>query len=943
MESLRVLQIIEDFSLKILKNKGRLPLKHEVDSMLRKTNEYLPFSNPMVPLKKALSNADFITDTLKYILKDSNSVTELITSLSSKADRVETTSTQELLNLQLKASRLLELYKEDYTKMIYSEKPGLPEPDSGNIYYGKEGIQINPSSQNAVDFNYSIVTYSSNNNVVKLKTLNTDPLHIIANGATNDGKGITLNINIKDNNKFISTLSIQCSPITVELVVNGKSLATRDIIDSETFIIGKKVVSLSLHIYSNAPQVDINIISLFLFNSVYEMDSGYDIGTYISPTLKLGADNGRLIFDPSTYIPEEAGIVWYYSTDYVEGSTYTVWNLIEKDSNDVMHIWWNTQQVLPSLDSISDSINNTRTIIEIPDNYYKGTEITSGNSCILFIADKYNSLYKFTTYIKVTEEGYFLEIENPKLGDDYLISNLSMTSDSFTFNENISTKELIGEEIPEGTHLVEIELGSTGLFDNIEDYTDVLSQIETELKVEFNIRGFFDTDHLGRSVTHFISKLYEEDSLLINYTRQRDRIFLYSIRSNHNIGVENWNNSPESYDIILNNSIYTEGATFIAHFEEHIYAGTGESWLYNIYHAPLGTIQMYDSFFTCYGPTGLGSTADDGSCVGTTSDTIFVEDTTIIDHNGAYYYKGLDPVMSFDLLTPRTGIGSTAAFSGSAYSISETWSYDSTGATFTLSRLPAGSTAIVLDDTGTTHAATYVVPGGSGEDGGTINVTSPVASATYTAIYSGLVSIREQNEETVTLQNLPPFPFGASPVLHEQVVNTTTPLGALGATGELFYEDITLNYNINSIQSLEYEGELGPTFLNIGGASGVEGATGGYLLNVYNKSITVNTILLSANQQLTINYYTYELSEGYPFSLIYDYFNSVPYYFTYLYEVFDYASPSTIYGNTGMLNYFYDISYYVPGSTLDSINLKAVMKGTEKETPIIRRIRLKDE
>ena len=940
MESLRLLQLIENISIDFIKQKGRLPLKQELDVVLRKTNEYTPFSKPMVPLQRALSNAEFVTHTLVNIMKDSNSITELIKQLNDKADRIENTSTQELVNLQIKAAKLIELYKDEYTKLVYSEKPGIPESDSNNIYYGKEGIQINPSTKSPIDFNYNIVPYSATNDLVKLSTLSTEPLHIIAGGSDNSNKGITLNIHINSDSKFLSTITLESTPATVEVILNGESLLIRDIIDSETFIIGKEVESLSLNIYSNAYQVDINISTLKLYNSIYETNSGYDIGVYVSPKIYLGNDNGRLLFDPSSFIPDDAGIVWYYSTDYIEGGSAT-WNLIEKDSNDNMRLWWNTSQETPIIDTYTQSTNNKRVILHVPDNVYEGTEVTSGKNCILFIADKKNSLYKFTTYIVVPEEGYLLEIENPALSSDYLVKNVSITSDSFSYNEETITNNLINKEVTEGTHLLEIELSSPETFDAMDDYSDILNQIETTLQVELNIRSFFDNDHLGRSVALFITKLQEEDYNIIDYTRARERAFMFASSPSHNISVENWNLTPSKYDIVLLDDFYKEGATYTAHKEEQIYAGTGESWYFNLYHEPLGDIQIYGPDLACFGSTGFGATAGDGTCIGASTDTVLVADTTITGYVEYLNYKGTDPVVPFTLSNQQIS-GGTAALTASAYSINETWSYDNEGATLTLGRIPTGAIT-VMDSAGATQTSTYTSPGGSGEDGGYISVDSPGASAVYTAYYNCNVSIREQNETTVTLENLPPFPFGASPILNTETIPTTTPLGASGASGDLYIEDIFLTYNIDSIYSLEYESADGMTGLSIGGASGISGATGGDLHHLENKMITVNTILLSEDQELTIKYYTYDLSPGYPFSLTYDYFDQVSYFFTYNYETSDYVNPSDIYGNTGMLDYFYDISYYVPGSTSDSIHLKAVMKGTSKETPIIRRIRLRNE
>jgi hypothetical protein len=189
------------------------------------------------------------------------------------------------------------------------------------------------------------------------------------------------------------------------------------------------------------------------------------------------------------------------------------------------------------------------------------------------------------------------------------------------------------------------------------------------------------------------------------------------------------------------------------------------------------------------------------------------------------------------------------------------------------------------------------------------------------------------------VQNLPAFPDGATAVEGLELGVCQTAFSETTAAPE----DFTLQHDVFSVISLEYLSGAGATSTLTGWTSGAKGATGGDLLAINGQTITVNTQALTLDQTLFITYDTMDLSQGYPFSLSYSYFNPAYYSFSYNYVEKEYLTATEIYGSTGMLGHFYDISYYIPATDDDGIYIKAVMQGTDLETPIIRRLRFNNE
>jgi hypothetical protein len=258
-------------------------------------------------------------------------------------------------------------------------------------------------------------------------------------------------------------------------------------------------------------------------------------------------------------------------------------------------------------------------------------------------------------------------------------------------------------------------------------------------------------------------------------------------------------------------------------------------------------------------------------------------------------------------------------------------------------------------NTGTTAGVSYSGPTGVGEDGGIIEFTSTPTNIDYIIPYTATPKVRlhEPGTPYLFVENLPKFPEGATAAAFSELLNSVTdPGGAtsevVGATTGVTYgvqaENFVTQYVINSVTSLEYQDINTGATVTLGGWTADEpGATGGDLLAFNGYSLTVDTQDLVLNQTLFITYNTYNLSTGYSFDYTYSFYDKTALYFSYHYKQAEYVSTETIYGSTGMLDHFYDISYYTAQDAAEEIYIKAVMQGSSLETPIIRRLRFNNE
>tara|TARA_Y100000034_G_scaffold51318_1_gene63124 strand:+ start:6311 stop:10072 length:3762 start_codon:yes stop_codon:yes gene_type:complete len=87
---------------------------------------------------------------------------------------------------------------------------------------------------------------------------------------------------------------------------------------------------------------------------------------------------------------------------------------------------------------------------------------------------------------------------------------------------------------------------------------------------------------------------------------------------------------------------------------------------------------------------------------------------------------------------------------------------------------------------------------------------------------------------------------------------------------------------------------------------------------------------------VNVAYKSYDHSESLAINLNYDFFEKVPYSFSYPFDIITPATATDVYSTESMLSYFYDISYYT--TTGADLFLKALLKSEGDESPIIRRI-----
>ena len=641
---------------------GAMPSEDTLGKLIEQEGLFSPATKPIVPLYGALSNPKYISKTLHNLLKDRTDISMLLENLETKIDRVQEATFTEVTELITKTNNFLKTYKSNSFKNIYNEIPILYsvadvsefyiqtygedvflEEDSGttplyipqyilldsqNVKSGKEGISLVRGSQQSVQSELSISSYSENN-PVSINTLNAlNPISAVVSGKEGDNKGISLEVPLLDIN--VATITIDTDPINVSILIDNKQFLAKSLDGKTTLDIHQTVTEkLTIILYETAKQVQITVRDLIIMETAASPDGIFGEGLYVTVSLPIDKTYGNLLFKPDEFIPPETSIEWEYSANRLH------WTPMEKDSNDeYMPLDWNSDDVTVSPISITDLETANGSIIsklfDLPTDS-KGIKVKAGKGAILFknsvrftsmsenhqhivyIDDQGNGytgfddghqhdienwtiveannhthllteeLYGttgFSFYIEVLDEtGYSLSLYNPKtITDSRLFKHVSIQSENINYAED--SPETIEQELPVGLHRIELEVS-----DDIDlsrfnfSEKSILEVLEENFLVQLDLTLAIDPQ--GREALSWIQpySLTETDIHNLLLLSEKEQMLRFSSNSLDQLYIKKILPSVFS-DVILSSKVYgcVNGLSLESYYTQSECEAQGFSW-----------------------------------------------------------------------------------------------------------------------------------------------------------------------------------------------------------------------------------------------------------------------------------------------------------------------------------------------------------------------------
>jgi len=613
-------QLLSNFIHRYLEENQKLPTAQELEQRLLSSNLYAPISKPIVPLKGAKSNHLYIRNTILDLLQDKFNIDDLLEHLKRKISRNTISSVLEVTSLIEKTNSILNKYYRNNFNIIYNDVPILyssadvsdfymsildedvyveeddspSDPiylaqyidiDSFNIKSGKEGLSLIKTKEKILDIDIQLSTYSEEGFITKTVLNKVNPISIILSGNTVANKGLTLSIPLSD--KRISTIELDVDPVTVTVEVDGNKLFTKSLDGKSTLNINRTISeNITLHLYAAQVQVHINIKNIALFESSIEAAGTYKNGEYVTLALPVGTKYGNLKFLPDQFIPKDTSITWEYSSSRLD------WTLIEEDelTGGYKNIEWNSIESSSSA-SVENIANTSLIKLADLDDKAKNVSIKTGKDAIFFNR-KESGNGSFIFYLETLDDtGYHFELGNVNTENGLFISNVTITSDTFSYNE--AAAEIISVEVDAGIYKVVLEINNNIIFEPLSFYrtTSPNKNIKDILYEDFliNCNLLLGADRLNREVSLWIQghSLTEDDLHRLSYRNPLEQINYFSTNYKKDVIVKPYTLN-DNYDIILFD--YNTTSNQIIPAEVHYYAYNGADWVVSLFHTPIGDV-----------------------------------------------------------------------------------------------------------------------------------------------------------------------------------------------------------------------------------------------------------------------------------------------------------------------------------------------------------------
>ena len=654
----RLEQIRKDFITKFFAKEGRMPTEKEVEEWRKSASIYNPITTPMVPLKFATSNADYVRKDLLDLLKDRNLIDDLLLKLSDKIERVESATIAETNNTIKFAESILTDTKENNHSIIYNETPILydaadvsdwylkiygdelyaedpgtsSEPvylsqyitlDSFNVKGGREGISLVENSVTQLASELKIDPYSRIGNPILQTLSSANPISMMVTGEEGVEKGI--DISMAFSGKRISSIVIDTKAINCTVLVDGIELFTKSLDGVSTLSIGSIVnEKLIIRLHDTMSQVHVLVDNLSVFESIEDSAGGFTTGRYVTLELDVPKDIVPFKFKPDEYIPSGGSINWEWSNSRIlwhpieqdELGQYLPinWNLLKPETEpsgnqDPYKFYgdWHTSSALVNGTNLTRIAHIDGAFTVDDDGVEKdisGVTVKAGRGCILFVTKAMKEYNAFLLYIDVTDDtGYRLDLTNPSLPNGgNLISNISIKSDTFSVNSAASSSIIY--EIPKGIHKLELRVNESLDFESY-DFSEknIMQVLLDDFSVNFNIDLSADT--LGREIDYGVQLygLTETDIHKLSFMGETDQIQKFGMTSTpysqglrHNI-ITREMHPTDLYDIVpLDYNRYASTSTEHAGYELHFYAGNGASdWVVTLHNTPIGDVEWNET------------------------------------------------------------------------------------------------------------------------------------------------------------------------------------------------------------------------------------------------------------------------------------------------------------------------------------------------------------
>ncbi len=988
-------QIIEDFIQRFVSEKGTIPNENELSKFLSTTLPYAPLTKPMVPLANAISIAPYITDTLKSVLKDREHLNSLAEGLLAKTKRVESSSKLETQFIDSKVTSILNTQKDNSFKTIYNEVPELLDAGdvedtflwassvadlyiigddaptqsilltAHNVKKGPEGISLVKSSEQLINATIETTLYSTSAGTTMRLLSDINPISAIITGTKGNKKGLSLALGISQ--KFVSEVELDINACTAEVIVDGEPLFTKTL-DGPTILSIHKTITekIVINFYGESSQVYINIKDILVIASGYSSTGTYGNGRYLAMDLHIDKSYGGLLFKPDEYIPTGTSINWEYSSDTL------AWKQLEKDKQgSYLPLDWNKidKEYTPS--EVELDAADVKLVPAIPYAAPKNVKLSTGKGALMFTTKQLLGYYAFMGYLEApVDTGYTLTLYNPLVDtSNRLFKRILIISDTFNYDE--SPGETIDISIPKGTHKLTIELfqddsfnldytkNNDGDFDKRESYENIIKILRDEYLIDVTLE--FKEDAQGRPVNLSIQplSLTEVDRDLFDYLDEKSKINSFALDNDSFLWLTKLNNSSKYYDILLLDDTFSVDTPETITAEYRGYAGDGSTdFTITPYFTPTSINSVLD-------PKDITLTAD--------TDYTFNQSVTLLsaalpDTTTAsieqFIHTGSDSMSSTDLLyapknnsiavisynydpTGEVVVAEQQATGTSEFTVYEeleVWKEELLSDIYiTLSRQPSNATIeIVWDQSASfdpaTPFASQSVTWTEGFDL-LVNNTGYEMGNRIWVKYNVTPTLTLSDDSTaLTFNNLPKVD-----TLHRKIRQTVEISSEYLTATSTFY---TIDAEAAAPMALPRLNEIIVTVTDSEGVgvdetssiSSVSGDTLVVDLSGYYDDMEVK------NYTVTIEFYTQAINTELTFVYTYSYFATV--YFKLNYEMIrkQTAKIEEIYSKPNMLQYFYDISYYItdeenePDADPVRLHLMANLKGNKTASPIIRRL-----